>query len=407
MQLNKLDKKEIQLIKHDANTCTFYPGFKCPRDKETIQTNEFSSRIKIKSVLNKKEIEIGKKIQEDPAFRYYFAPIIDECEVDLATIDKSKIEKCSTFKQSKKISTFVSQKSYITKDNINFSKYLNDKLFEQDSENYIEALFDTHIYLLEGLKKLNELGIIHFGLSTIKIIYDNGIKIPIITDFSQAFFNDDSNKETFSILYEDYPAWPIEVILLSYIKSKIPENKMDTNIENVDDMKKTTAIYLTRNSTMRNLIEQEDRHIFAQLLSEMLDGFIGKTYTQVWKLLYMTNKSWDNYALCAIYLQELNNSEINQTTSTILKEYIQIIKNILLSDPNKRPLAIDTSKLIKSIIKSISKKEYETTRKAIKKITENPEYKNTINKKYLNQILLQEDHRTQITLRQYYPPGTQ
>jgi hypothetical protein len=384
MQLNKVDKKEIQLIKHDANTCTFYPGFKCPRDKETIQTNEFSSRIKIKSALNKTEIEIGKKIQEDPTFRYYFAPIIDECEVDLATIDKSKIEKCSTFKQSKQISNFVSQKSYITKNNISFSKYLEDKLFDNESEYYLDAILDSHLYLLTSINKLYELGIIHFGLTSSKIIYDQIINIPIITDFSQSFIKKDYNKEQFSTLYEEYPPWPIEVILLSYIKSKIPQDKMDTRIENVDDMKKTTAIYLINNSAIRNLIEQEERQKFAQQLSEILDGFIEKTYTEVWRILYDTNKSWDNYALCAIYLQELSTYELNQDIDNVLKEYIQILKNILLSDPNKRAYVKETQILLTTLVKSISKKDYRKITKNIEKITERPDYKKNITRKHLH-----------------------
>ena len=91
----------------------------------------------------------------------------------------------------------------------------------------------------------------------------------------------------------------------------------------------------------------------------MINGFEGKTWTQIWNIIIATKDTWDNYGLSVMILSELEISGLIQISKhnpkNSFNDYIQVLNNILLGINNTPK---ETIIKIKNIFKKVEKKKY-------------------------------------------------
>jgi serine/threonine protein kinase len=386
---NKHNKKEIILLDQGSNGCIFKDTLKCSTKQIQPRTKDHRSYIsKVHLEIDAKNEEtIGKQLATIPNFRYHFAPILDSCRINLSTIDERQIEKCDIVsKYSKKTPppVFVSSKiQYLGKTT------MGDHLFDMVKRptKYITKILDTHIYLLNSIEKMQQVGIVHLDLKGNNIMHDEKNDLPIIIDFGMSVHNietlDTPNYQTvFPAVVEDYFPWCIDIILLCYIAknratklAKAYEEKMDD--QSVAEMKRHCSVYVFKNPVLQiQQISQEERLAFEARLHKWVDTQKSKSWTQFAKELISYHKSWDNYALSAIYLLELEDidgpnqdpfqatSETPDTppsintqrkTSLLVDQYLTVLKTNVLQESKDRWTPTATSTQIKTVFRNVKR----------------------------------------------------
>ena len=257
----KPNKKEIILLEQGTYGCIFKPEISCKKanPKKSIHSihQKYVSKIQLEKDANR-ELEIGKIIQKIPSYRYYFAPILDTCPVNVSTIDQTQIEKCNLITRESKLSKqppkFISSKiQYLGKTTI------GDYLFQlaKNPRQYIEKILDTHLYLLDALSRLDESKITHLDIKGNNIMYNETNDLPIIIDFGMAIkdvegLDKSEYKSKFPTVFEEYFPWCIDIIIMSYIaknRATHHKNSNSNNNNNNNNNKTIITIIITRITT--------------------------------------------------------------------------------------------------------------------------------------------------------------
>jgi serine/threonine protein kinase len=404
--------KEINLIGQGSYGCIFYPGIRCgrkqPKDPKQIVTKIQEVR---KSTMD--EIEIGKIIQTIPKFQLFFAPIIENCSVNLSTISSKSIEKCELDLKNKKINFMSNKIAYVGKQSI--GKYLNKKTLEimkkqvilkkgttsitkqlEQIKKFLIKIITTHIYLLESILLLQQKNIIHFDLKENNVMYDEKNDIPIIIDFGLSINVEKlktvtNYKREFEYSnYETCTQWPIESVFIIYIckniilstdKSFISLNQTITSTKNMkESLEKFISKYYDDHRHVG--ISEELQKRFEVKVIHYLNSFIGKTWKELWDSLFASRNTWDNYSLAQLFHYELYKLQFdtNKLTQYFIGAYSSILINIIVSEPTKRQSIPDTIEQMKEIIRNIKKKEADAINKIIAPIIQTEEYSKSITK---------------------------
>ena len=85
------DFVKIKFINQGAYGCVYKPEITCDGK---IGNPNYISKIQIDNISVKNEILIGKEIKKIPHFESYFAPILENCPVNINAIDKPEQDKC-------------------------------------------------------------------------------------------------------------------------------------------------------------------------------------------------------------------------------------------------------------------------------------------------------------------------
>ena len=98
----KNHKKEDtpHLLGQGTYGCVYHPGINCnhkPLNAKYVTKIHSSEE---KTIQN--EIAISKKIQTITNYELYFSPILENCDVNLAKVDKEEVEKCDFVKKTSK-----------------------------------------------------------------------------------------------------------------------------------------------------------------------------------------------------------------------------------------------------------------------------------------------------------------
>ena len=75
--------KEIKLLNQGTYGCVFKKGITC--DGMVDEENTISKIVE-HDITSENEINIGKKIMEILDYSYYFAPILQTCEIDMSNM---------------------------------------------------------------------------------------------------------------------------------------------------------------------------------------------------------------------------------------------------------------------------------------------------------------------------------
>ncbi len=415
--------KEIKLIGNGAYGCIFHPGIKCRKNEKTNNAN-FVTKIQYRDFSLNNEIEIGAIIKKKiPGYKFYFAPIIESCNVNLSTVNEKTIEKCDLGITNKTSSQFLSSKiSYVGSDSLR--DYLYKKLYSQlnnykqirngahlqtqritNIKLFIVNILETHIYILESIQMLNNINIIHFDLKENNILYDYKNKTPIVIDFGSSLQLDKiitpaqykTSMGRFSREYVTYPYWSIESVLFIYICKYIISStdtsfsKLAAKITENDarNLKNTLKQFLYEDKSKSNRltgIPANQSKRFEATAVHFVNGFIGKSWKSLWDVLYVTNKTWDNYSIAQIFHIELYILGVLDEYAvefSFMKSYVDLLRNLLMAPPTKRKTIPDTIKELENLLSRVKKSDVNSAVKNTKNVMLKQQYlektKTTVN----------------------------
>lgn len=347
----KSEKKQLQIIGQGTYGCVFRPEINCRTQQSG--SKDYLSKIQMADNISSAEIELGKIIQTIPNYRFFFAPILSYCDINLSTIDQRQIEKCDMVKDALKEHhnpKFISNKiQYAGKNTLGtyFHELLvnkcanggdnplncvstNSKKKKNSINIYLSKIVESHLYLLNSIQLLNDKGIMHLDLKENNVMHDDDNDIFILIDYGLSAQNkllepatyEKTATKSFGVLTTDpYSPWCIEVVMMSYIARQIKLDKLSTDknasivdpakfqekITNVhvDEMKKYCTLHVTKNDILQlRIITQGERNDYEKRLHKWVTSFKGKSWKEVWTTILESHKSWDNYGIAVIFLYE-------------------------------------------------------------------------------------------------------
>ena len=376
--MNQNKRNNFRIIGHGGYGCVISPEIKCKT--QIPGSREYLSKIQKNRHQTQVEIEIGEIIQKElpNQFHLYFSPIISHCPVNLEKMEKQNISQCRPLTKGNnplQPPTFISGKiKYIGK------KSMGDRLQEiistKSLKTYIKTIVNSQIYLLRSIQKLSEMGIIHLDIKENNIMYNDAQDIFIIIDFGLAVKTNQlttmtPTQQLFPHPTEShkYDPWSIDVVLLTYIETKIQTQTQTQTLtqSDIEELKRRCTLFCEQNPVLqiKSAFSEYSRKKLKQELHKWIDTFNGKTWEYAWKQLTANHKSWDNYSLAVAYLFELEDSDImnkflpdKDTDKNVMKKYMEMLKKIVLSMPNDRPDPKDTLQTLIAIFNHIDGKEY-------------------------------------------------
>ena len=113
------------------------------------------------------------------------------------------------------------------------------------------------------------------------------------------------------------------------------------------------------------MFKEEEKETYRKMLHSWVESWKGKTWRNVWVILSVSHKTWDNYSLCTLYLIEMQISGLllisdvyEDEHNSFLKKYILVLKKEMLAKPGDRSLPENTRKELYTIFSQANKKEY-------------------------------------------------
>ena len=371
-------------FKEGTYGCVFRPGMNCLGEKED---SKFITKIQMYAETSLNEIIISKFMEtvikpEIPFYEDMFAPIITSCILDLGVVkNETIINKCEVVQKSKNDTTkkFVSNKiRYVGK--YTLEPFL--KLEITENKNMFNKLFfQSHLYLLNSLFVLSNYNIIHYDLKQNNISIDQEKRIPIIIDFGLSFrfdnlITDFDYEKYFYIYYDKYPPWCLEINIISFIVQEFKDLKdLQQTIKKEEGKKKERkerkekkSIWKTAIIDTQHLLDIVHHHFknnyvmlnFNRLtindaekkwIEYITKEFQNKTGEFIVRELMKSWKSWDNYALCVIFLSLFRSFYPVNNNKYI--PYGDILMDTIFSVPLDRDESIDTAEKLKVFMNTL------------------------------------------------------
>lgn len=397
------NEKELRIIGQGTYGCVFSPNISCSTPY-TPKSTKFLSKIQKINATSTNEIEIGEIVKTIKNFSAHFAPIINSCPVKLGKMNREEFTSCKMIVNEKKKQTIKSA-NLVSNKMLNVgSKTFGDKLYElsvtENKGKYIKKLCESHIYLLDSIIKLYNVGVIHMDIKDNNIMYDD---TPIFIDFglSSNINHIKDLSKRFGIAVPFYAPWCIEILMLSFISKHVINKKInvDTGLEKVDDFKQYFRQYVQKNKILHsNLFTQEERSIYIEKHMGWIDTFKGKTWKTLWMQLASAYKSWDAYGLSMMYLNEMSHSSVIYINEDgFLKQYVGTLKSHLTEIPSERKNAEELITILTNIFKNVNKAKYKSIIQKIDAI-----YKNAANRQQMKKVREDSALATLVVDKQLY-----
>jgi serine/threonine protein kinase len=214
-----------------------------------------------------------------------------------------------------------------------------------------KKIYNTHLHLLEALKKLLQTNIIHFDLKTNNIMFDDIQSIPIIIDFGISnvitpLLENHVKTESKTRFFRDYYTydyWCIDVFIMAniereklfYKESKITKHSLDLLLHK---FKTPFFNHFLNDQEIRKF--DRDYYIY---FSKYVNN---NTWQDLFTDLLQYYKTWDNYSLSMCYLYICN----KHVKDAKMQEYITLLKTNILSMPNKRMIPEEFEQKLMAII---------------------------------------------------------
>lgn len=339
-----------KIIASGSYGCVFRPGINC--EGKSTEDTRFVSKIQSNMVVSQNEINIGKFLQKIPDYEEYFSPIIENCPIGLGEIETKEVENCDPIKKSSETNIVINKIKYEGSNTL--AKYLIIMLKENPVK-FLELFLETHITLLESLKRLQEVEVIHNDIKENNIICRDGDGRPIIIDFGisiekkymrlpegllESFTKGEDGEEPI-LLYEyfynyddSYNVWCIDIIILNYMLNKLNEgwlsslikqsdiNELLINVkeEDRDIVNKMFSTYLEKSwSELIKSLKENGQHIWLEK--------IYVTYGYKWRILQVKeteiNDIIESYVNNNSIFKTVINDEETKIYKTVLKAYFQ------------------------------------------------------------------------------------
>jgi hypothetical protein len=309
----------------------------------------------------------------------------------LATVYDDEIKKCGFIN---------SAKNKETKYETNKIKYIGKRtladelffLFEKRPKNIFKQIFESHIHLLDGYKKLLDAGIIHFDVKENNIVCESRTHTPIIIDFGLSFqiadIEKDNYKHAFFTYGPDYGPWCIEIALMTYMANELGDDWQEKPIEQ-KHISKVLYDFFSKNDAITKLFTDDEQKDYHDKLGNLFTSefivkkLIGK---QAAEYLIKSKTTWDNYALSIVFLYIIKDMNLNsyQNIFPKLGEYVKLLKSIVLSLPDQRPTIEETSKMLLDLLGNIRRKQNTEMQKMVIENSQNTEMKRELYKNIMN-----------------------
>jgi serine/threonine protein kinase len=350
---SSVNPKEIHFLNQGTFGCVFRPEITCDGE---IGDVAYISKIQPRSKTVDNEINIGNKLKiNNPNHEYYYAPIIQNCSVNIQNIRKEEILKCNVFNNTDTATnTNTNTNTNLTTSVANtvpktLSKYISTKIRYIGSKNLevyflnlpadpnvvIKKLYTTYHHLSRGIEKLLENQIIHYDVKDTNIMYDEACQLPIFIDFGLTIDLKKVTPDTYKNAFytsEYYGYWSIDIYILSQIIQRIKNVTPPSIQENQTVTEETIQRIVTQFVTeFTRFIEkysypftQEEIETFTRNHIDRLKPFIGKDWDEVFKALFVPKvyEKWDKYGLSMTYYIFLKSLNLIQWKGTRLFDYM-------------------------------------------------------------------------------------
>ena len=324
-----------KLIDQGGFGCVFYPGIEC--DGSISKNPKYISKLHKKNYHVVNEYNVGKRVTKIPVYEYYFAPIVNMCNIDIAKIDKRERDMCRVVTRAGDDSKFVIMKMpYIR--NVSLIKYITNPNIEK--KEIVTYIMDSYKFLLNSLRMLNTHGVVHFDFKIPNLLIDIKTKNPIIIDFGLSIPTSSLNADTYSKYFYTHNAgyyiWPIDVHIINYVinvNSNLTYEELvvmvNTNIDANPALKIFSDSFITR---------------YRELTINTYKKYTNMPSTNIVTELVKNYNTWDNYALSEMFLSLINFiSSEGFTDNKLIKDFSEIL--LLNIHPNARKrLSFDETK---------------------------------------------------------------
>jgi serine/threonine protein kinase len=325
-----------KLIDQGGFGCVFYPGIEC--DGSISKNPKYISKLHKKNYHVLNEYNVGKMVTKIPLYEYYFAPIVNMCNIDIAKIDKRERDMCRVVTSSKSDSKFVIMKMPYIK-NVSLIKYITNPNIEK--KEIIAYVVDSYKFLLNSLKMLNMNGIIHFDFKIPNILIDIKTKNPIVIDFGLSIPVSNLTPKTYSKYFYTHTAayyiWPIDVHIINYVINVNSNLTYEELVVMVDtSINANPALKIFSDSFIKK---------FHDLTIKTYKKYINMPAENVVTELVKNCNTWDNYALSEMFLCLINFiSNDGFTDNKLIKEFSEILLLNIHPNAAKRLSFDDTKK---------------------------------------------------------------
>jgi hypothetical protein len=138
---------------------------------------------------------------------------------------------------------------------------------------------------------------------------------------------------------------------------------------------------MEKNQGMIDLLTKEEQEKYTVAMNAyytpLVEGGMMNipTWGSVYDEIIKNHKSWDNYGVAITFMFLLNDLKLEKKVEEIpfMKEYMNIMKKIVLSVPDKRPSAEETLTEMQTILSNIGRIEKEEMRKVLTPDFRNPQ----------------------------------
>jgi len=330
-----------KLIDQGGFGCVFYPGIEC--DGSISKNPKYISKLHKKNYHVVNEYNIGKMVTKIPLYEYYFAPVVNMCNIDIAKIDKRERDMCRVISKENNNSKFVIMKMSYVK-NVSLVKYITNPNI--DKKGIVTYIMDSYKSLLHSLKILNLNGIIHFDFKLPNLLIDIKTKNPIIIDFGLSIPVNDLGSKTYSKYFYThntaYYIWCIDIHIINYVINVNSTLTYDELIALIDtNISANQALHMFSESFIKR---------YRELTISTYKKYANMPAENIVKELVKNYNTWDNYSLSIMFLSIINCiSYEGFTDNKLIKDFSEILLLNIHPNAAKRLSFDDTKTKYKNI----------------------------------------------------------
>jgi len=374
------DTNHVKLLGEGSYSCVFRPGIECSRKQ--LVSKKYITKIQKYKETSTHEVKIGKIIKKIPRYSRYFAPIIESCDVTIDMLNNdSEAKKCDflDISSQNRAKTYESNRiRYVGKHTL--AEYLLQEVKSiKQMENYFRKWINIHITLLNSVSKLNTANVVHMDIKENNIMCKEKSGQPVLIDFgiSVDVTNIDSpefhSAAAFFSYAANYPPWCLDITMISYMIHKTKNadikqpvlNAWRSESASIDAAKQVINQFASTNLEHLGLFSADEMAEFNQnaetYYTPLVEGGMLNTpsWGDVYNELVKYNQSWDNYSTAIMFLQLLQQFGLQEIAEDFpfMKQYISVLKTVILSMPEGRPTAADTCNELKKSVSKITRKE--------------------------------------------------
>jgi len=314
---NGISKAKPVLLAQGTFGCVYHPGMTCnhePLDAKYITKIHASNETTAEN-----EIAISKKVQTIPNYELYFSPILENCEVNLAKVNREEVEKCNFAKDDinhQKPITYMSTKIRFIEGN-SLLEYVIEKQKTNQPATMYSLVLTLYNKLCKSVKKLTEKEIVHFDLRENNMIVSKKGE-PILIDFGISIdfekINKNSKNSLKNIFYAyttQYKPWCIEIVLICFILHHKPSQLTNDKIMEIFDEVMEHNGFANKPWLKENFTKYREhfkKHVSTKSAEQLLEHLLS------------TYKRWDLYSVTILLIQMLEKIEQEPKDPELIKE---------------------------------------------------------------------------------------